>query len=622
MTPGSAELWRAGVALGMLALVAWVPGLALHRLLAPQRSRAEAVAVAPALSAGLLYVLGQLLTLVDLAVDARVALVLGGAGLGVLLWCRRGNGRVLAVDRLARNAVLLGVGLGTVVWTLGVQRLNAVAPHNDGYNHGLFIRRILQARTLEPRDVMPHDVLLGGHGVDFYPLALHQQAAALVQVLHLDVAAAWTLTSLSLTVLALPLGMLALGRRLFPDLPRVASASAVLAALVPGLTYSTAWWGGYALAAGFAILPGALLLTLDATDRGAPRAVAAAAVALAGTAGVHTSESSLLCVLAAVLVLTSAVQRRSVVEALRRGARLGAVVTGSLLLLSPALAQLQRGLDERAYPVADHGVAVTTAVRQVVVVFSFVPPVTPTALVLAFWLGLGMCLAQRRASGWVACWGLFAVLYVWLAAHPSELVTMLTATWYADLFRLGYILAFLSVPFLGLAVAGTLGARRREVRPVGPVLGLVMLVTACTASVQAIREDYEDFALVGPDERAAFAFLADRVGPEEHVVNQHQDGSPWMYSLYGVAPVFALKTFDFARPEWRDATYLARNVQAAGADPEVDRLLTAFRARFVYVGPEVFPTEGPDLDRAALGRSPALRLVFARGNTQVYEVIR
>jgi hypothetical protein len=395
-----------------------------------------------------------------------------------------------------------------------------------------------------------------------------------------------------------------------------------VAAVVPGVTYSTSWWGGYALAAGFAVAAGTLLAVLYAVETRRPTAVVIGALALAGVAGAHTSEYSFACVVVGVLVLVAALKARSLRVLVVQGVALGVTMLGSLVLLAPAVLQLQRGLDERAYPVPTEGLPLGRAVAEVLFQHSFVPPATPILLPLSALVGLVACLVARRATGWVATWGLFAVLYVWLAAYPSGLIASLTATWYSDRFRLGYILAFLAVPLVAFAVAGAGRGARRELRLAGPVLGAVLVATSAGASVHAIRQNYRDFSLVGSDERAAFAFLAAHVGPGEHVVNQHQDGSPWMYSLDKVAPLVALKTFDFERPEWRDANYLDRHVQDAGRDAEVDRLLQVFHARFVYVGPDVFPTEDPDLDRAALAASPSLRLVFARGQARVYQVVR
>src|SRR5690242_6074725 len=49
------DLWHAVLALSMLGLVVWLPGLALCRLLAPSQGRLAALACAPAAGSALLY---------------------------------------------------------------------------------------------------------------------------------------------------------------------------------------------------------------------------------------------------------------------------------------------------------------------------------------------------------------------------------------------------------------------------------------------------------------------------------------------------------------------------------------------------------------------------------------
>lgn len=620
-----AELWRIALALLLLGLTVWVPGLALLRALAPGMSRLTAVAAAPAAGSGLLYVAGQALTALDLPVDGRLCLALAALGtLGVALAERR-HARRWRPARLPR-AVVAASALATGTWALGIREWLAVPPHNDGFNHGFFVARIAGQATLDPAVVMPHDILAGGKGVDFYPLALHQQAAVLVRLLDLDVAVAWTLTSLSLMVLAFPLGMYALGRHLFRD-RRVAAACAVAAAAMPGVTYSTSWWGGYALAAGFAVSPGVLLCVLMAAR--SPwrlRHVAAASAGLAGVAGIHTSELTFLAVMSFVLVTGPQLAAGKVREAVRAGLLVSLPFATAVVLLSPVLPQLRRGLDERAYPVPERGLSLVKAVGEVLVQFSFVPPATPAAIILAGWLGLVLCLRRRVALPWLATWLLFGLLYVWLASFPSQLIADLTSTWYSDRFRIGYLLAFLLVPVVAAAIVPPRPRQGGSANPLigvgATLLGVVLVATSTVDSVRAVRQNYDDFALVDADARAAFDFLAAHQRPGERVLNQHQDGSPWMYPLEGVVPVIALKTFDYERPEWADAVYLGRHVHEAGADPRTDVLLAAFDVRFVYVRTGVFPTEEPDIDVAGLERSDAWQLVFSRGSARVYERVQ
>ena len=610
------------LSLAMLVGIAWVPGLGVCRLLSPGMSRLTAVAAAPAVSAGILYASGEVMTALDLPVDWRLAAVVFVIGVALLTWSERGRWTTWDPRRLPPSVLGAWV-LGTVVWALGIRHQLAVPPHNDGYNHGFFVARVARFATLDPAVVIPHDVLTGGTGAAYYPLALHQQAALLVRAADLDVAVAWTLTSLSLVVLALPLGMYAVGRRLFPDSPRVVAACAWVAALTPGVSYATSWWGGYSLAAGLAVSPGVLLCLLASTACWSARASALAGLALAGLAGVHTSELTFVAAVAATLVIAPALARKDARDALATTLRLTMACGAAVLILLPALVPLHGGLRERAFSPATEGLPFAHTVLEVVVQHSFVPPATPPALVLGLWFGIAMALRHRAALPWLVAWLGFAVLYVWLAVLPGPLVTSLTSSWYSDRFRLGTLLSFLAIPLIAVAVAGprpsSAPPRAHLWRAGSLAFAVVLGVTTMLDSVSAIRENYDNYSLVGPDERAAFAYLASHSKPGDHVLNQHQDGSPWMYSLYGVAPLFAVKTNNFESHDWDDAFYLSRHVADTGASSRVDALMTRFSVRYVYLSERVFPTEKADLHEAELMRSPAFRLVFSRGDARVFE---
>lgn len=607
--PQHAELWRAALGAAVLLAVWFLPGLGAVRLLAPRTGRLAALAVAPAASTGLLYGGGELLAVAGLPVDARLPALLCLVG-AVVLVQRRGTWKERSPRALRALAGAWALGLG--VWCLGVRHLLAVPPHDDGYNHGYFVARIARFATLEPAQVLAHDVLVQGNVVQYYPLGLHQQAALLVRSLDLDVAAAWTLTSLGLVVVLLPLGMLVLGHRLLPDRPGFPAACAVLSAVVPGVAVSTAWWGGFALAAGIALVPGTLVCVLAAVESRRPGQLALSALALAGVAGAHTSEWTFLGVLVGVTGVLSA---GSVPELLRRAGATAVAFAGSLVVLGPVLGQLQDAAAERAAPVTD-GLPLGRAVLEVVVQHSFVPPATPSAVVVAGWVGLVLAARTGGMRAWLVCWLAVAALYVWLTAYPSELVDALTSSWYSDRFRLGYLLAFLSLPLLALVVSAR---PRGPLRPAPALLAVAVVATSVVGGVRATRQSYADFSLVGADERAAFAFLAAHVRPGERVLDQHQDGGPWMYSLAGVPPVVALKEFGFDTPQWHDAVQAARHAHRAGSDASEDALLDRLGVRYAYLGPAVFPTDEADLDREALLRSPGWRVALRTGRSVVLE---
>ena len=568
------------------------------------------------------YVAGEALTAAGLPVDGRLAAaVLALSGAALLVLRRHDVGPRVAVPL----SVVLAWGAGAALWLLGIADRGAVPPHDDGYNHGLFVARIARSATLDPSVVIPHDVLSGGHGANFYPLALHEVAAFLVRLTGLDVAAAWTLCSVGLAVLALPAGMYALTRQLFPRCPSAAAWCALIAAVSPTLTFSTSYWGGYTLLAGFAVTPGALVLILHAPSaRLSGRQVLAGGLALTGIAALHTSEYTMAAVLAGCLLILRPVLRRDLRAAGAAVVRVAAPFTVSVALLVPVLAQLAGGVSERHG--GDHpagGTALPYAVAQVVFQVAYVPPRSVPAATVALWLGIAVCLRRRQARTWLVGFALFGLLFVLLTWSPFDLLISATSSWYSNPFRINYILAFLALPLMGVALAGARpasGTTRPPLwRTATAVLAVLVLVTSATSSLHTLRRNYDAFSLVGADQRAAFAFMAAHIGPRERVVNQPQDGSPWMYSLYGVAPVIALKSQQFDHPEWADAVYLARHVDEAGQDRRTDSLLDSFDVRYVYVGPRTFTAEGPWIDRAQLLRSPAFRTVFARGGTLVLE---
>jgi hypothetical protein len=266
--------------------------------------------------------------------------------------------------------------------------------------------------------------------------------------------------------------------------------------------------------------------------------------------------------------------------------------------------------------------------------------------VLVFWVGIVATFVARRARAWSALWITFGVLFVWLAAAPSSLNVQLTAVWYSDPFRLAYILAFLAIPiaaftFAGLVETGLAVVRRephpaataapsgsaspfallpRLALPAAAVLGLALVVPAVVTSIQTIRTNYRDYSLVSADSRRAFAFLQAHVGRGEHVLNQRQDGSPWMYPLAGVAPLVALKTVDWDGPAWADRLYAADHADELATNSRVQAIFNDYDIHYVYVAPRIFDTDKRLLDGDDLAASGAFREVFRSGGVRVFEV--
>ena len=253
------------------AVLLWLPGLALTSWLLPRTSRLARVAVAPAVSFGLLFALGSYLDVVGVRVQwqtvALPVVVAAVAALVVRQWRRPWP----AVRLTAAHAVLaLSVVVAFGLWWYAIRSPETVPTYDDGANAAIFAHRIGLLGTLRPDQIIATDLGDGAGGVAYYPLALHLVASFLVDLTGVDIAAALHVPVAALVAVCLPVGAFALTRRLVrwaPGLrvrPGVAAAAAgVGAAVLPGLPWGQLPWGALALVSGVALMPAVLLPALE-----------------------------------------------------------------------------------------------------------------------------------------------------------------------------------------------------------------------------------------------------------------------------------------------------------------------------------------------------------------------
>ncbi len=632
---------RTAAGLFVASVLYLLPGLAVTAALLPQLGRARQLAVAPLVSVGLAYVFGQAATLAGQPVDWRLS---AGIVLGSLLlaWAVRLRASGAAShDRLPRVvtvSTVAGSALCAAFWTASVGGASAVPTHDDGYNHGTMVARILEVRSLAPADLFlpgPVDVPVPA----FYPMALHQQAAVVVQVTGVDVGLALSLSALVPIVVSLPLGVALLTRRLLPQHVAVAAAAPLLVAVQPVLMYSMSWWGGLTMAVGLGLLPGFLDAYLSLTERfrGLPSVVAA--VGIAGLAGLHTSEVPLLAVLATTLALGSVAGRRRLRPMAQRTAALAAPFVMALVLLLPVLAQMAVVYRQTTTNAPGHvgAVPVLEALGRVLLLQVGHPPLATTTMALAAWLGLILVTRQggRAALTWVLMCLVTAALSFWLWAWPGPVINTLTSFFYASAPRMTYVLVLLLLPMLaaGLVLPVQAWSRSWRASPARPpglatttfaaiavVLVGDMAANTSAATVQGVRENYREYSTVGRDERAAFEFLAEHVREGEYVLNQLQDGSPWMYALEGVQPVLPMKGDGYDSPRYADMRSLLADAGEADSDPRIAQMLRDNRVRYVYMSERTFPGRPSELRLRELRDSKAYREVFRSGRAHVFAV--
>ncbi|MCZ7528827.1 MAG: hypothetical protein M5U14_22110 [Acidimicrobiia bacterium] len=624
-----------GAVLGML-VVAFAPGLLLLRALPLRFSAVDRLALAPALSVGLLFVVAEIGSVTGIPFGPAAFLVL--VALLVVVWIvasRRRGGRTDHAPvppvrgPLVTGLVLLGVALGVLVWALGMRGVAVVPPNYDAGNHGFMTARVSETGTIAPDEVL----LAGPEGTglvaDYYPLGLHASTAVAYRLSGAEVADVLNAATVLFAAVVFPLGLFALMRRLVPDDPLAGGFAVFLAPLLGMFPYKPIGWGGIALIAGMALVPVTVALLLDVAMMPWARARAgvAALVTFAGFM-VHNSQLPLVLVLVGLVLLERAWRSRdpsSLLVALRHLALVG---VGVLVLASPILPDLLGGASERIdyddrepkslefFLGSIVGLGVAVPWRQGVL----------SALTVA---GAGVALWQRRLWSWASA----LVLVVWIGglSHSSDgwLSQVLGFPWYRQSERVAYNVALFVPVFGGIAlstgfrwIAGVRSAAWRTPAFVaaGVAVVLVLAWPAARHNRELVEIHYEAYGPLRDADLAAFEYLAGRVGPGDTVLNDgNVDGSLWMYAFEGVVPMYGLgATSDVSFAA--DRSYLREHVTEVGSDPRVAELVEGYGVRYVYFGERTYPGSDHVMDLGALERAPGLRPVFEEDGVHVFEV--
>lgn len=639
---------------GWLA-VALAPGALLALALKPRlrRDPAALAGLSAPLSVGLVFVAAQLCDVAAVRFGAWALPVLL-APTALLAWRRRHASGEPLVDRShvtvatpARAAVLValaGVVAGLAVWGLALRGVTSVPPNRDAKNHGFFVARIVDTGTIDPARVLVTDPVSEEPAAEFYPLAFHASAALARDVAGGPIAGLLTAWTALFAAVVTPLGLYALLRRLVPERPLVAGFAALVTPFLALFPNRPILWGGLSLIVGVALVPPALALLADAvTDTGPapggpdakrrPReadgrwaAVALGAVAVTGAVATHSSQAAFLAVLAVPVLGFLLWARRDPPTRLARAAgSLAVTALAAAVLYLPTIRLLASGASERADIRGANNLGFPEALGRIVTLSVNTPAIPLVVLVLVLG-GIGYAVRHAIAPSWMVAGAMCLVLFL-ASATPDgiwEGLRPLSAPWYWSYERTSYHLPMFAAFFVACALDGlTRGIDRfTRVRGSRPLPAWVPLVTVAALFVVAatpgglrssydmVRLAYVEYTNIADGERAAFAYAA------EHdcgavVVNQEQDGSPWMYALEGLHPLQAIAPVEESR-RWREAGYLLDHVDEYTTDARARQLLERFDACYVYTG-QPLATEGVTLDPAVLAEADGLQEVGPPG---------
>jgi hypothetical protein len=328
---------RAGV--GVL-LVGVAPGALVVLAVRVRTSVIEALAIIPACSLGVVFLLAEVTTLVGLPFGPAaflIVLIIFGI-LAVIYWrapsrpefvleapaadydaerlapteIDKRRRRFTPQAQLAIVLLVLAVIAGGASWVRGVHDGSTIPGNFDASQHGFMTARIARADSIAPDDVLVSDLRTGARAANYYPLAAHASAALVHRIVGVEISLALTLITVFFAAFALPLGLYALVRYLWPRQPLAAGFAALLGVFFVSFPYSPAIWGGLPLIIGMALVPISVeFLTRTLLTPSCLRAAALTALVLAAGFAVHNSQLPLVVLLSGLLVAERAARARS-----------------------------------------------------------------------------------------------------------------------------------------------------------------------------------------------------------------------------------------------------------------------------------------------------------------------
>lgn len=181
----------------------------------------------------------------------------------------------------------------------------------------------------------------------------------------------------------------------------------------------------------------------------------------------------------------------------------------------------------------------------------------------------------KRWIGWGLIATAFGVMFIVSTTVDGHNVEQITSPWWNDSYRM-IAIAWMMAPVVvacGIVMAARYGGRflataaARSERAqnwsaeklrwgaqavvAALLLGTVFVATDVgryRANADSMSHIWEYGVFVDDDERAAYDALAEQLGPDARVLNDPNDGSPWMYTLDGVNVVFRYRLSGQQRP--------------------------------------------------------------------------
>ncbi|MGW4214778.1 DUF6541 family protein [Lentzea sp. NPDC004789] len=530
-------------------------------------------------------------------------------------------------------AVVLAAVAGLVVMSRATDAFTGVHQFWDAMFHSNATRYIADSGQSAPAALAALNA--PGKPDFFYPNAYHVLGATVLQLTHLPVNELVNVYGgLYAGIFSLSIAAVV---RVVNSRPALAAASAVVASCTSTLPFGLLFFGPlWPFCAGLVVLPGFLALFVATVRCHRIEMIVLTALGAIGMSALHPSAALATGVFCACHLLSRWIGSRRVPLVELRSLMVLGVLAG-LYVIPQYLAAT------KAAATLDVSWPIIAPAGQALGALLFLNYVSAPQwwLVLTALIGL---VAIRKLAGlhWLMLGGaVFAVLFVLAASYKGWLVSLLTNPWWNDAWRFAGLVAIAQVVLIGHGIVvardGVLGRlARRRARATGAVpvrgaalvaVGLVIAAASgglyMRSNARAVHNAYGNGQTVTGNERNAMAELRTIVPPGATVMNDPVDGSPWMWALDGVRPVFA---YPFAVPAeypviGPDRVMLYEKFDELDSNQKVRDLVRSSNIQFVYVGSGLAsPTVARAPGLAGLDSVRSLRLVYENSDARVYRV--
>ncbi|MDP9391574.1 MAG: hypothetical protein M3P89_09365 [Actinomycetota bacterium] len=531
----------------------------------------------------------------------------------------------------AAGGVLTGAVVAASVIYAGFGRSDNPNQDWDYIFHANAVRFIADTGNIDPSGVT---TLINWENVaTFYPNTYHALAAVVAETTGAGTFEVVNAQTLLIPALA-ALGLAALLRRLGAPTVVVALTPVLLAGFA-SFPYDALWRGPLLpYATGIALLPAFFLLLLEVLDRRSPALVLTAGISAAALLGVQTATA----LSAGVVAIPFLVQRWTAPGA-RRWRDFGVLAAVGLTALSigaPAVA----GAVRTSTVGAEVDWPAVQSVGQAVGDMLFLNHRAPAP---QYWLvGLvlvGLLTLQTAVYlwWWLAGGAVFLALFVMAASSDSRFVQDLTRPWWNDRWRFAALVVLALAPLaahgfhvlvetihrasLRLQPASPAAGPRRPLIAGAVLVALLLLSGGLYVPSNAARmaKGYQSERHLSAAEQEAMQWLSQH-SDGGTVMNDANDGSPYMLALEGLRPIFGHAVAPGSRMGPRQQILLD-HFNCLDSSQEVRDVIAAKDIRFVFVGKGFLrPKFRHIAGLQGLSRSPSLSLVYSDGGVRIYAV--